>query len=110
MRDKISTFKAMDFLNCNLKCINHSIEWIENHQKALEHFIEKFEIEKDFEGPEDAEFLIKEYLFILETFIYRTKGLSKIAEECLNGRGVSNAKNTVPRYTVSNDNNSENEQ
>lgn len=96
MRDKISTFKAMDFLNCNLKWINYSIEHIENHQKALEHFIEKFEIEGDYEGT-DAEFLIKEYSIILKTFIYRTKDLSKIAEEYLNGRGFLN------------DNNSENE-
>lgn len=81
MRDKISTFKAMDFLNCNLSI----------YQKALEHFIEKLEIEDDYEGT-DAEFLIKEYLIILETFIYRTRGLSKIAEEYLNGRGISNAK------------------
>lgn len=109
MKDKISTFKALDFLNCNLKWINYSIEHIEGHQKALEHFIEKFEIEDDYEGT-DAEFLIKEYLIILETFIYRTKGLSKIAEEYLNGKGISNAKNTGPRYIVSNDNNSENEQ
>lgn len=87
MRDKISTFKAMDFLNCNLKWINYSIEHIENHQKALEHFIEKFEIEDDYKGT-DAEFLIKEYSIILETFIYRTKDLSKIAEDYLNGRGV----------------------
>ena len=109
MKDKISTFKALDFLNCNLKWINYSIEHSEGHQKALEHFIEKFEIEDDYEGT-DAEFLIKEYLIILETFIYRTKGLSKIVEEYLNGRGISNAKNTGPRYIISNDNNSENEQ
>ena len=108
MKDKISTFKAMDFLNCNLKWINYSVEHIENHQKSLEHFIEKFEIEKDFEET-DAEFLIKEYLFILDLFINRTRGLSKIAEEYLNGRGISNAKNTGPRYIVSNDNNSKNE-
>ena len=96
-------------MNCNLKWINYSIEHIEGHQKALEHFIEKFEIEDDYEGT-DAEFLIKEYLIILETSIYRTKGLSKIVEEYLNGRGISNAKNTGPRYIISNDNNSENEQ
>ena len=92
MKDKISTFKAMDFLNCDLKWINYNIENIEPHQKALEHFIEKFEIEKDFEGPEDAEFLIKEYLIILETFIYRTRDLSKIAKDYLNSRGISNNK------------------
>ena len=108
MKDKISTFKALDFLNCNLKWINYSVEHIKGHQEALEHFIEKFVIEDDYEGT-DAEFLIKEYLIILETFIYRTRGLSKIAEEYLNGRGISNDKNTDPRYIVSNDNNSENE-
>ena len=95
MKDKISTFKAMDFLNCNLKWINYSIEHIENHQKALEHFIEKFEIEKDYDT--DGEFLIKDYLFFLEKFIYETKKLTKIAEDYLNGGGISN------------DNNSENE-
>ena len=109
MKDKISTFKALDFLNCNLKWINYSIEHIKGHQEALEHFIEKFDIEEDYEGT-DVEFLIKEYLIILETFIYRTRGLSKIAEEYLNGRGISNVKNTGPRYIVSNVNNSENEQ
>ena len=109
MKDKISTFKAIDFLNCNLKWINYSIEHIKGHQEALEHFIEKFDIEEDYEGT-DVEFLIKEYLIILETFIYRTRGLSKIAEEYLNGRGISNVKNTGPRYIVSNVNNSENEQ
>lgn len=109
MKDKISTFKAMDFLNCNLKWINYSVEHIKGHQKALEHFIEKLEIEKDFEET-DAKFLIKEYLFILDLFINRTRALSKIAEEYLNGRGISNVKNTGPRYIVSNDNNSENEQ
>ena len=109
MKDKISTFKALDILNCHLKWINFNVEYIKEHQKSLEHFIEKFEIEDDYEGT-DAEFLIKEYLIILETFIYRTKGLSKIAEEYLNGRGISNVKNTGPRYIISNDNNSENEQ
>ena len=97
MKDKISTFKAMDFLNCNLKWINYSIEHIENHQKALEHFIEKIEIEDDYEGT-DVEFLIKDYLFFLKKFIYETENLTKIAEEYLNGKGISN------------DNNSENEQ
>lgn len=109
MKDKISTFKAMDFLNCNLKWINYSIEHIKGHQEALEHFIEKLEIEKDFEGT-DAEFLIKNYLFFLKKFIFETENLTKIAEEYLNGRGISNDKNTDPRYIVSNDNNSENEQ
>lgn len=109
MKDKISAFKAIDFLNCNLKWINYSIEHIKGHQEALEHFIEKFDIEEDYEGT-DAEFLIKGYLIILETFICRTRDLSKIAEEYLNGRGISNDKNTDPRYIVSNDNNSENEQ
>ena len=89
MKDKISTFKAMDFLNCNLKWINYSVEHIKGHQEALEHFIEKLEIEKDFEGT-DAEFLIKDYLFILDLFINRTKDLSKTVDEYLNGRGISN--------------------
>ena len=104
MKDKISTFKAMDFLNCNLKLINYSIEHIENHQKALEHFIEKFEIERDYDT--DGEFLIKDYLFFLKKFIYETENLTKIAEEYLNGRGISNAKNTGSEYIVSNDSNS----
>ena len=89
MKEKMSTFKAMDFLNCNLNWINYSIEHIENHQKALKHFIEKIEIEKDYEGA-DAEFLIEEYLFILDLFINRTKDLSKTVDEYLNGRGISN--------------------
>ena len=92
MKDKISTFKAMDFLNCNLNWINYSIEHIENHQKALEHFIEKIEIEEDYEGT-GAEFLIKEYLFILDLFINRTKALSKTVDQYLNGRGISNMAN-----------------
>ena len=77
MKDKISTFKALDFLNCNLKWINYSIEHIEGHQKALEHFIEKFEIEDDYEGT-DAEFLIKEYLIILELLFIEQKVYLKL--------------------------------
>ena len=98
MKDKISTFKAMDFLNCNLKWINYSIEHIENHQKSLEHFIEKFEIEDDYEGT-DAEFLVKEYLFILDLFINRTKALSKTVDQYLNGRGISNMADEMVRAT-----------
>ena len=109
MKDKISTFKALDILNCSLKWINLGVNQIENDIKPIKALIEKFDIEEDYEGT-DAEFLIKEYLIILETFIYRTRGLSKIAEKYLNGGGISNAKNTGPRYIVSNDNNSENEQ
>lgn len=108
MKDKISTFEAIDFLNCNLKWINYNIEYIKGHQEALEHFIEKFEIEKDYDT--DGEFLIKDYLFFLKKFIYETENLTKIAEDYLNGRGISNGKNTGSRYIVSNDNNSENEQ
>ena len=52
--------------------INYSVEYVEGNQKALEHFIEKFKIEDDYEGT-DAEFLIKEYL---------------------NGRGISNDRNS----------------
>ena len=92
MKDKISTFKAMDFLNCNLNWINYGIESIESHQKALKHFIEKIEIEKDYEGT-DAEFLIEEYLFILDLFINKTKNLSKTVDQYLNGRGISNMAN-----------------
>lgn len=98
MKDKISTFKAMDFLNCNLKWINYSVEHIENHQKALEHFIEKLEIEKDYEGT-DVEFLINEYLFILDLFINRTKELSKTVDQYLNGRGISNIAGKIIRTT-----------
>jgi hypothetical protein len=107
MKDKISTFKALDFLNCNLKWINYSVEHIKGHQEALEHFIEKFEIVRDYDT--DGEFLIKDYLFFLKKFIYETENLTKITENYLNGRGISNDKNTDPRYIVSNDNNSEND-
>lgn len=109
MKEKISTFKAMDFLNGNLKWINYNIEYVKGHQEALEHFIEKFDIEKDYDNT-DGEFLIKDYLFFLKKFIYETEKLTKIAEDYLNGRGISNAQNANPRYIVSNDNNSENEQ
>lgn len=108
MKDKISTFKALDILNCHLKWINFNVKNIKEHQKSLEHFIEKFEIEKDYET--DGEFLIEDYLFFLKEFIYVTENLTKITEDCLNGRGISNVKTTGPRYIVSNDNNSENEQ
>ena len=108
MKDKISTFEALDILNCHLKWINFNVEYIKEHQKSLELLIEKYEIKRDYDT--DGEFLIKDYLFFLKKFIYETENLTKIAEEYLNGRGISNAKNTGPRYIVSNDNNSENEQ
>ena len=104
MKDKISTFEALDVLNCHLKWINFNVEYIKEHQKSLEHFIEKYEIERDYDT--DGEFLIKDYVFFLKKFIYETENLTKIAEEYLNGRGIPNAKNTDPRYIVSNDSNS----
>lgn len=108
MKDKISTFKAMDILNGALFWINFNVESIENHFKYLKGLPEKFEIEKDFEET-DAEFLIKEYLFILDLFIHRTKEVSKIVDKYLNGRGTSNVNITNWQRTLSNDDNSENE-
>ena len=93
MKEKMSTFMALDILNCSLKWINYNVEHVKEHQKPLEHLIEKFEIEKDIDGT-DAEFLIKEYLFNLEMFINATEKLTKDVESYLGGRGISNNRNT----------------
>ena len=88
MKDKISTFEALDFLNCNLKWINYSIEYIKGHQEALEHFIEKYDIEKDYDT--DGEFLIKDYLFKLLIIVnhYWTAKEDNLDTNCVGeGRG-----------------------
>ena len=93
MKEKMSSFMALDILKCHLKWIIYNVEYIKEHQKSFENLIEKFEIEKDIEGT-DAEFLIKEYLFIMESFINATELLTKNVERYLNGRGISNDRNT----------------
>ncbi len=86
---KMPTFMALDILNCSLKWIIYNVNYIKEHQKPLEHLIEKFEFERDIEDA-DAEFLIREYLFITENFINATNELAKTLDNYLKNRGISN--------------------
>lgn len=98
MKEKMSTFKALDILNCSLYWINMNVNNIKEHKKALDHLIEKFEIEKDIEGI-NGEYIIKDYLLIMEAFINATEHVTKNVDNYLGGRGISNNRNTAKVMT-----------
>lgn len=89
MKEKMSTFTAMDILGCHLYWIDLNVKNIKEHQKSLKKIFEKFEIEKDYDDT-DAEFIINQYLFILESFVNATDDLKKQINEYLKGRGDTN--------------------
>jgi hypothetical protein len=88
MKEKMSTFTAMDILGCHLYWINLNVKNLKEHLKTLEHLIEKFEIEKDYNT--DAYFLIMDYVSTLRFFINDTEYLNKQVKDYLKGRGISN--------------------
>ena len=88
MKEKMSTFTAMDVLGCNLYWINLNVKNIKEHLKTLEHLIEKFEIGKDYDGT-DAESIIIDYVLSLRLFIKDTENVNKQVNEYLKGRGIS---------------------
>ena len=90
MKEKMSTFTAMDVLGSSLFWICLNVKNIKDHQKPLEHLIENFEIEKDVDGT-DAESIIRDYILSLRLFINTTENLNKQVKDYLKGRGVSNA-------------------
>ena len=98
MKEKMSTFTAMDVLGCNLYWINLNAKNIKEHLKPLEHLIEKFEIEKDYDGT-DAESIIIDYIFSLRLFINATENVNKQVNEYLKGRGISNMADEMIRTT-----------
>ena len=61
MKEKMSTFTAMDVLGCHLYWINLNVKNIKDHHKYLEKLFDKFEIEKDVDGT-DAESIIIDYI------------------------------------------------
>ena len=89
MKEKMSTFTAMDILGCNLYWINLNVKNIKEHLKSLEKLFDKFEIEKDYDGT-DAEFIIMDYIFSLRIFINATENVNKQVNEYLKGRGNTN--------------------
>lgn len=101
MKEKMSTFMAMDILGCHLYWINLNVKNIKEHLKTLEHLIEKFEIEKDYDGT-DAESIIIDYVLSLTLFIKDTENLNKQVSEYLKGRGSSNMIGKMIR-TLNND-------
>ena len=90
MKEKMTTFTAMDVLGSSLFWICLNVKNIKDHQKPLEHLIENFEIEKDVDGT-DAESIIIDYVLSLRLFINATENLHKQVKDYLKGRGVSNA-------------------
>lgn len=98
MKEKMPTFTAMNALGCHLYWINFNIEYIKKHQKSLEHLIEKFEIEKDYDGT-DAESIIIDYVLSLRLFIKDTENVNKWVNEYLKGRGISNMADKMIRTT-----------
>ena len=94
----MSTFTAMDILGCNLYWINLNAKSIKEHLKPLEHLIEKFEIEKDYDGT-DAESIIIDYVLSLRLFIKDTENVNKRVNEYLKGRGISNMADKMIRTT-----------
>lgn len=92
MKEKMSTFTAMDFLGCSLYWINYKVEYIKKHHKSLEKLLEKFEIEKDYDGT-DAESIIIDYVLSLRLFIKDTENVSKQVNEYLKGRGCGRCVN-----------------
>lgn len=89
MKEKMSTFTAMDVLGCHLYWINLNVKNIKEHLKPLEKLIEKFEIEKDVNGT-DAESIIIDYVLSLRLFINATENLNKQVKDYLKGRGTLN--------------------
>lgn len=90
MKEKMSTFMAMDILgSCNLYWINLNVKYIKEHLKSLEKLFDKFEIEKDYDGT-DAESIIIDYIFSLRLFINATENVNKQVNEYLKGRGNTN--------------------
>ena len=89
MKEKMSTFTAMDVLGCNLYWINLNVKNINEHRKSLEKLFDKFEIEKDVDGT-DAESIIIDYILSLRLFIKATENLNKQVKEYLKGRGTLN--------------------
>ena len=98
MKEKMSTFTAMDFLGCNLYWINLNVKNTKEHLKALEKLIEKFEIEKDYDGT-DAESILIDYVLSLRLFVKDTENVSKQVNEYLKGRGDSNMIDKMVRAT-----------
>lgn len=86
MKEKMSTFTAMDVLGCHLYWVNLNAKNIKEHHKSLERLIEKFKIEKDYNGT-DAESIIIDYILSLRLFINATENVSKQVNEYLKGRG-----------------------
>lgn len=90
MKEKMSTFTAMDILGCSLYWINYNVEYIKKHHKLLEKLFDRFEIEKDYDGT-DAESIIIDYILSLRLFIKDTENVNKQVNEYLKGRGTLNA-------------------
>lgn len=89
MKEKMSTFTAMDVLGCHLYWINLNVKNIKDHLKPLEKLLEKFEIEKDVDGT-DAESIIRDYILSLRLFINTTENVNKQVKDYLKGRGTLN--------------------
>ena len=98
MKEKMSTFTAMDILGCHLYWINLNAKNIKEHLKSLEKLFDKFEIEKDYDGT-DAESIIIDYILSLRLFVKDTENVSKQVNEYLKGRGISNMLNKIVRTT-----------
>ena len=98
MKEKMTTFTAMDILGCNLYWINFNIEYINEHRKSLEKLFDKFEIEKDYDGT-DAESILIDYVLSLRAFINATENVNKQVNEYLKGRGTSNTAYKMIRTT-----------
>lgn len=92
MKEKMSTFTAMDVLGCNLYWINLNVKNIKEHLKPLEKLLERFEIEKDYDGT-DAESIIIDYVLSLRLFIKDTENVNKRVNEYLKGRGCGGCVN-----------------
>ena len=92
MKEKMSTFTAMDILGCNLYWINLNVKNIKEHHKSLERLIEKFNLEKDYDGT-DAESIIIDYVLSLRLFIKDTENVNKQVNEYLKGRGCGGRVN-----------------
>lgn len=89
MKEKMTTFTAMDILGCNLYWINLNVKNINEHRKSLEKLFDRFEIEKDYYDGTDAESIIIDYVLSLRLFIKDTENVKKRVNEYLKGRGVS---------------------
>lgn len=89
MKEKMSTFTAMDILGCHLYWINLNVKNIKEHLKSLEKLFDKFEIEKDYDGT-DAESIIMDYILSLRFFITENVNKNAQVNEYLKGRGNTN--------------------